>query len=159
MGGFGEEEEAAFARLLVLLQQSLIGARPDRDLSRNVASACVGDAMNGVVSPGGVQPAAPGTAMLVDMGLYTSDWSKFTRELDQALWGDQKQIGKDHLIAGLSASTDSWKQPGPTSTDISNRVTLLKQKGVASIAVFGGNWDFLTVFESPLREFLRTDFV
>ena len=157
MGGFGEPEEEGFATLLVQLQASLIKARPGRDPSRNVASACVGDAKNGVVSPLGVQRAAAGTAMLVDMGLYTSNYFEFQRELDEALFGFKKKIGKGHLIAGLSASTDSWKQPGPSAADLQKRFQLLKSRDITSVAVFGGNWDFLTTYEKPLRDFLKTN--
>ena len=154
MGGFGDEEEEGFAKLLVQLQASLTKARPGRDPSRNVASACVGDTKNGVVSPKGVQRAAAHTAMLVDMGLYTSNFREFQFELDEALFGLRKRIGKDHLIAGLSASTDSWKRPGPSATDLQKRFQLLQSKDITSVAVFGGNWDFLAAYENPLREFL-----
>ena len=154
MGGFGDEEEEAFAKLLVQLQTALTKARPERDPSRNIASACVGNTKNGVVSPTGVHRAAAHTAMLVDMGLYTSDFREFQIELDEALFGLRKRIGKDHLIAGLSASTDSWKQPGPSAIDLQKRFRLLQSRDVTSVAVFGGNWDFLEAYEAPLREFL-----
>tara|TARA_B110000208_G_scaffold166669_1_gene205691 strand:+ start:233 stop:1831 length:1599 start_codon:yes stop_codon:yes gene_type:complete len=150
MGGFGAPEQTAFAAMLVKLQAALIAARPDRAAQNNVASACVGDTKNGVVAPKGVQAAPAGGAMLVDMGLYTSNDIDFSLELAQA----ELHMTKHHLVAGLSASTDSWPAPGPSTAQLTSRFAQLKLAGVRSVAVFGGNYDWLAAYEAPLREFL-----
>eukprot|EP01052_Picozoa_sp_SAG31_P048433 SAG31_NODE_10132_length_1179_cov_1.378704_1_plen_304_part_00 len=84
MGGFGAREEGAYAEMLVKLQVALTEARgPHRPLAP--VSACVGSAKNGLASPEGVQAAPAGSALLYDMGTYTSSTLSFSKELLSAL--------------------------------------------------------------------------
>ena len=70
--------------MLVKLQAALTAAR---GAGRPVApvSACVGDTKNGVASPAGVQAAPAGSALIYDMGTYSSSTLAFERELVAAL--------------------------------------------------------------------------
>ena len=139
MGGFGAKEEDAFAELLVKLQPALGPTK--------VASACVGNTKNGVVSPEGVQKAPAGGARLVDMGLYISSDKEWKDELRAALL----RIKAKHLTIGLSSSKTSWKSP-PTAAQVQLRFEAMKAWGVDAIAMFGSQW--LASYEGALRGFI-----
>jgi hypothetical protein len=138
MGGFGKTEEDAFADLLVKLQAALGPTK--------VASACVGDTKNGVVSAEGVQKAPVG-AKLVDMGLYAADDKQWNVELRNALL----HMKPTHLTVGLSASKDSWKI-APTSDQVAFRFDAMRKWGIGGIAVFGSQW--ISSYADAFRDFI-----
>lgn len=140
MGGFGKPEEDAFAEMLVKLQAALGQTK--------VASACVGDTKNGVVSAEGVQKSPVG-ARLVDMELYSSDDRHWSAELRNALLHMKVQ----HLTVGLSASTTSWKA-APTVDQVALRFDAMDKWGINAIAIFGSHW--LVSYADALRGFIAS---
>ena len=57
-------------------------------------------------------------------------------------------------MVGLSASTDSWKQP-PTEDDLSRRFKEIKAAGLQRVAIFGGNYDYIAQYKPHLQAFLH----
>lgn len=141
MGGFGKQEEDAFALLLVKLQKALGDTK--------VASACVGDTKNGVVSPKGVQTARAGGARLVDMALYSSNDLHWREEMTQA----GLHIKPKHLTVGLSAAATSWKV-APTAVEVALRFSAMRTWDVDAIAVFGLAW--IESYADALRAFISS---
>ena len=92
----------------------------------------------------GVQAAPAGSALLYDMGTYTSSTLSFESELIAAV----ESIKLGHLTVGLSASTDSWKTGAPTSAELDARFKSLAAAMVSRLALFGTQ--FLPVYGNDL---------
>ena len=91
-----------------------------------------------------------GVEVGTEVGTLVGDEAGYVVGVAQA----ELHMTKHHLVAGLSASTDSWPAPGPSTAQLTSRFAQLKLAGVRSVAVFGGNYDWLAAYEAPLREFL-----
>lgn len=145
MGGFNATDETAFADLIIRLQKAMPAGVE--------ISACIGDARFALASPATIRKATTATPpQLYDMGTYSADNATFGKQLTYGLG----LVTRENLVVGLSASTDSWKPPGPSVSDLRVRFSALASANITRVAIFGGSYEFLPAYAPFLKEFVAT---